>query len=140
MFWQVNVQAYTNYMLAFVLGESGDSWVGGELKGQIIYFWMFSFICLKWIWKKHFQVYLNCVPKSGERSTDHVYNFSQKNIAYFAKYWGLKDLGLRHHLGRVFFILPHYTSSFTADNLRLMTSACYRPGYCYVVRANQSCL
>ena len=53
--------------------------------------------------RKSCQLYQNSMPKCWGRSTEHVCNSSSKNIAYFARYWGLKYLGLWHHLRCAFY-------------------------------------
>ena len=46
---------------------------------------------------------IHSMPKCWGRSTEHVCNSSSKNIAYFARYWGLKYLGLWHPLRCAFY-------------------------------------
>ena len=53
--------------------------------------------------RKSCQLYQNSIPKCWGRSTEHVCNSSSKNIPYFATYWGLKYLGLWHHLRCAFY-------------------------------------
>ena len=68
------------------------------------YLWRWSWL-LKELFhlEKSCQLYQNSMPKCWGRSTEHVCNSSSKNIADFARYWGLKYLGLWHHLRCAFY-------------------------------------